>query len=45
MTSRCCARCGYEFVNDLPTAEDAAGAAEKLINEIIQNLKEETNHE
>ena len=39
------ARCGYEFVNDLPTAEEAAGAAEKLINEIIQNLKEETNHE
>ena len=35
------AQCGYEFVNDLPTAEEAAAAAEDFINTIINNLKED----
>ncbi len=36
------ARCDYEFVNDLPTAEEAAAAAADFIHTIIKNLKEET---
>ncbi len=36
------ARCGYEFVNDLPTAAEAAAAAADFIHTIIKNLKEET---
>lgn len=39
------ARCGYEFVNDLPTAAEAASAAEDFIHTIINNLKEETRDE
>ena len=39
------ARCGYEFVNDLPTAAEAAAAAEDFIHTIINNLKEETRDE
>ena len=36
------ARCDHEFVNDLPTAEEAAAAAADFIHTIIKNLKEET---
>ena len=36
------ARCDYEFVNDLPTAAEAAAAAADFIHTIINNLKEET---
>ena len=36
------ARCDHEFVNDLPTAAEAAAAAEDFIHTIIKNLKEET---
>ena len=36
------ARCDYEFVNDLPTAAEAAAAAADFIHTIIKNLKEET---
>ena len=39
------ARCGYEFVNDLPNAAEAASAAEDFIHTIINNLKEETRDE
>ena len=36
------ARCDHEFVNDLPTAAEAAAAAADFIHTIIKNLKEET---
>lgn len=36
------ARCDHEFVNDLPTAVEAAAAAADFIHTIIKNLKEET---
>ena len=36
------ARCDHEFVNDLPTAAEAAAAATDFIHTIINNLKEET---
>lgn len=36
------ARCDHEFVNDLPTAAEAAAAAADFIHTIINNLKEET---
>ena len=39
------ARCDREFVNDLPTAAEAAAAAEDFIHTIIKNFKEETKHE
>ena len=39
------ARCDHEFVNDLPTAEEAAAAAEDFIHTIIKKFKEETKHE
>ena len=35
------ARCDYTFVNDLPTAAQAAAAAESFLNTIINNLKED----
>ena len=39
------ARCDREFVNDLPTVEASAAAAEDFIHTIIKNFKEETKHE
>ena len=35
------ARCDYTFGNDLPTAAQAAAAAESFLNTIINNLKED----
>ena len=39
------AQCGCEFVNDLPTAAEAAAAAEDFIHTIIKKFKEERKHE
>ena len=39
------AQCGCEFVNDLPTVEASAAAAEDFIHTIIKKFKEERKHE
>ena len=39
------ARCDREFVNDLPTVEASAAAAEDFIHTIIKKFKEERKHE